>query len=121
MHLVPIPLFTFLIEIHLKKVLMIIFNGACGMVGSLEIGEDIHAELRNKRLLQSDIVLGNALMDMYFKCGAVEKGQEVFKQLPYQNIVSWSTLMAGYVQNGLAYEALESFRQMKKIQESILM
>ena len=100
---------------------MIIFNGACGMVGSLEIGEDIHAELRNKRLLQSDIVLGNALMDMYFKCGAVEKGQEVFKQLPYQNIVSWSTLMAGYVQNGLAYEALESFRQMKKIQESILM
>ena len=27
MHLVPIPLLTFLIEIHLKKVFMIIFNG----------------------------------------------------------------------------------------------
>ena len=41
---------------------------ACGIVGSLWIGEEIEVEIRNQGLLEKKIVLGTALMDMYSKC-----------------------------------------------------
>ena len=86
---------------------------ACGIVGSLDIGERIDADVRKQRLLEKDVVLGTALVDMYSKCGSLEKAREVFEKLPEQNVVSWSSLIAAYVQNGLANEALECFRQMQ--------
>ena len=41
---------------------------ACGIVGTLEIGEDVDAEVRRQGLLQTNVLRGNALMDMYSKC-----------------------------------------------------
>ena len=86
---------------------------ACGVVGSLEIGEIIDAKVRKHGLLEKDIVLGTALMDMCCKCSALNKAREVFNQLPIRNVVSWSALIAGYAQNGLGGEALICFREMK--------
>ena len=84
---------------------------ACGIVRSLEIGQDIDAEVRRRGLLEKDVVLGNALVDMYAKCGALDKAREVFEKLPVRNVVTWSSLMAGYVQYGLGDEALKCFRE----------
>ena len=85
---------------------------ACGIVGSLEIGEAIHAELRKQGLLEKDVVLGNALIDMYSKCGVPEKAQEVFNQLLVRNVVSWSTLINGHAQLGQTNVVLNLYRQM---------
>ena len=41
---------------------------ACGISRSLEVGEDIDAEVRKQGLLQKDIMLGTAYLDMYCKC-----------------------------------------------------
>ena len=86
---------------------------ACGIVGSLEIGQDIDTEVRKKGLLQKDVVLGTALVGMYSKCGALEKAQEVLDQLPVRNVVTWSALISGYVQNGIGDKALKCFRWMQ--------
>jgi pentatricopeptide repeat protein len=86
---------------------------ACGIVGSLEIGVEIDTEVRKKGLLQKDIVLGTALVGMYSKCGALDKARELLEQLPVRNVVTWSALISGYVQNGLASEALQCFRRMQ--------
>ena len=53
---------------------------ACGILGSLKIGEDIDAEVRKQGLLQKDVVLSTALMDMYAKCGALVKARDVFER-----------------------------------------
>ena len=87
---------------------------ACRAVRSLEMGEDIDTEVRKRGLLQSNIALGSELVDMYAKCGALEKAREVFECLPERNVVSWSALIAGYVQQRLGDEALNCFRRMQE-------
>ena len=85
---------------------------ACGMVGSLEIGDNIGVKVREKGFLQKDIMLGNALVDMYFKCGAIEKAQEVFEQLPVRDVVSWNAMISGYAELGFSKLALQCYEDM---------
>jgi pentatricopeptide repeat protein len=88
----------------------------CGLVGCLEMGEAIGAEIRKQKLSEKDTVLGTALLDMYCKCGAMEKAREVFdQQLSQRNVVTWSALISGYAHNGLGDEALKCFEQMKSM------
>ena len=54
----------------------------------------------NKRFLEKSVVLGNALVDMYAKCGALRKAQEVFDKLCIRDVVSWTVLIMGYSQLG---------------------
>ena len=73
----------------------------------------IHDEIGKWGLLAKlDVVLGTALVDMYAKCGAISKAKEVFDELPLQNVVSWTTLITGYVPNGNTQEALNCFQEM---------
>ena len=61
---------------------------ACAIVRSLEIGEGIASDIRKKGLLQKDMSVGTALVDMYAKFGELEKAQKVFDELPVTTIVS---------------------------------
>ncbi|KAI5064473.1 hypothetical protein GOP47_0021143 [Adiantum capillus-veneris] len=86
---------------------------ACGILREVEKGKQLHAEIIMKGMLADNSVLGNALMDMYAKCGEVTKAQEVFDELPVWDIVSWTSLITGYCQHGLGEEALDCLEQMK--------
>ncbi|KAH7430300.1 hypothetical protein KP509_09G092300 [Ceratopteris richardii] len=96
----------------------VVYSGilkACGLMGELEKGEQVHATVRNQGLLESDIVLGNALIDMYVKCGAVAKARQVLeKEMPSRNEYSWSTLISGYAQQGESEQALDCFEQIRQ-------
>ena len=41
---------------------------ACSQIKATDRGKQIHGEIARQDLLQSDIVLGNALVDIYAKC-----------------------------------------------------
>jgi pentatricopeptide repeat protein len=86
---------------------------ACGSAGAIGKGEQIHREILRRRLLDRDLVLGNALIDMYAKCGELGKARGVAEALPVRDAVSWCTLIAGYVQEGLGREALDCFEKMQ--------
>ena len=86
---------------------------ACGKTGSLEMGEEVHKEVNKQRLLKKYGVLGNALVDMYAKCGALGKAQEVFRELSIQDVISWTALISGYTQHGFDEEALKCFEKMR--------
>ncbi|KAH7439229.1 hypothetical protein KP509_04G051300 [Ceratopteris richardii] len=86
---------------------------ACSMIRALEKGRIIHDNLVKHGLLESDIVLGGALIDMYAKCGALIEAQEVLMGMPSRNVVVWSALITGYVQEGEAMQALECLDQMQ--------
>ena len=85
---------------------------ACDIVGSLKIGEEIDAEVRNQGLLQKDVILGSAFIDMYSKCGALKKAREIFEHLPVQNAVTWNPLIAGYGQLGQINVVLDLYSRM---------
>ena len=69
-------------------------------MGSANKGREIHAEAERKGFLECETSVGNALIHMYGKSHSQEKAQKVFDKLQNRNIVSWTTLMAGYVQVG---------------------
>jgi pentatricopeptide repeat protein len=84
----------------------------CGNTGAIDKGKQIHEEVQNRGLLKVDIVLGNALVDMYVKCGMLAKARQVLDELPTRDVISWSVLIAGYAQQGQGHEALICLKDM---------
>ncbi|XP_057837804.1 pentatricopeptide repeat-containing protein At3g09040, mitochondrial-like [Cryptomeria japonica] len=85
---------------------------ACAKMGALEPGMDIHQSIMEGGFL-SDIIVGNALVDMYAKCGNMERALTLFERMPQRNVISWNSMIAGYAQNGFVENALETFKQMQ--------
>uniref|UniRef100_A0A7N0TDY1 DYW domain-containing protein n=1 Tax=Kalanchoe fedtschenkoi TaxID=63787 RepID=A0A7N0TDY1_KALFE len=82
-----------------------------------ENGELVHGYALRKNLMFDNVVVANAVMDMYAKLGAVDSAQIVFDQIPAKDVISWNTLITGYSQNGLASEAIELYNQMAEFEE----
>ncbi|KAH7416131.1 hypothetical protein KP509_14G076900 [Ceratopteris richardii] len=85
----------------------------CTRKKDLNTGRDLHAGIAKEGLLQSNVFVGNALIDMYAKCGSLREAQEVFDVLPVHNVVTWTALIAGYAFNSQAEEALKYFEKMR--------
>jgi pentatricopeptide repeat protein len=85
----------------------------CSILGALQIGESIVKQISKRGLLQNDVVLGNTLLDMYSKCGALKKALEVFEQLPVRDVVCWNVLIGGYAQLGNANAVFYLYTMMK--------
>ena len=86
---------------------------ACGNIGAREKGQDIHAQIVRAGLLDKDVMIGNALIDMYAGCGLLSKAQETLDKLPVQDAVSWNTLIAGYAEHEHYDQALSCLEQMQ--------
>ncbi|KAJ7561044.1 hypothetical protein O6H91_03G011500 [Diphasiastrum complanatum] len=84
---------------------------ACASTASFEEGRSIHGQIVQSGL-QSDIVLGNCLINMYAKCGSVEYARRAFNSMQTRNLISWTTMLGGYALHGLGKEALRLFEQM---------
>ncbi|KAL5732032.1 Pentatricopeptide repeat-containing protein [Ranunculus cassubicifolius] len=59
----------------------------------------------------SDLFVSSALIDMYSKCGLLRDARKLFDEIPVRNVVSWTSMMTGYVQNEHAQEALLLFKE----------
>ena len=86
---------------------------ACHSIGAIEKGKQIHNEIASMGLLKKSVMLGNALVDLYAKCGILAKAQEVLEELPIRDIISWNTLITGYAQQGQVQQALNNFEHMQ--------
>jgi len=86
----------------------------CGQTGSLELGRWLDNYAHYNRLRDSVIVC-NALIDMYAKCGSIVQAKEVFHSMPSKSIVSWTTMIAGLALNGEFSEALDFFFRMVEL------
>ncbi|KAL3813560.1 hypothetical protein ACJIZ3_014828 [Penstemon smallii] len=84
---------------------------ACATAGDLLTAKEIHFDAM-KYKLSSDLVLGNALVDMYGKCKYFEGAENVFSDLSIKDVISWTSLCSCYVNCKLPREALRAFREM---------
>ncbi|KAJ7529958.1 hypothetical protein O6H91_15G072200 [Diphasiastrum complanatum] len=95
------------------KVLFVVILKVCARLAALEQGKQLHSDII-KRSFQSDVIVGNTLVDMYAKCGRTEDALELFNNMSARDVVSWNAMIAGYAQNGLGKEALALYEQMKQ-------
>ncbi|KAH0924066.1 LOW QUALITY PROTEIN: hypothetical protein HID58_024084, partial [Brassica napus] len=86
---------------------------ACGQLGSLEIGKEVYDRARREGI-DCNIIVENARLDMYLKCGSTEDARVLFAEMEQRNVVSWSTMIVGYAMNGDSEEALALFNMMQK-------
>lgn len=77
-------------------------------------GKEVHVYLMRTGIIDSKITIGNSLINMYAKCGAIEDACAVFKLMSCKDSVSWSSMISGFDQNDRFEDALFSFRAMKK-------
>ncbi|XP_057826060.1 pentatricopeptide repeat-containing protein At4g39530 [Cryptomeria japonica] len=86
----------------------------CSYLGSLGLGMGIHEDII-RRGFQSNVFVGNSLIDMYVKCGQMDRARKVFDKMPERDVVSWNVMTAGYAQNGKFDEALKLIEQMQAV------
>eukprot|EP01018_Ginkgo_biloba_P030118 Gb_39456 [translate_table: standard] len=72
---------------------------ACSCLAALQQGKEIHGYIIRSRF-ESDVFIGNALIDMYAKSGAIEFACQVFNSMPERDAVSWNAMIAGYGMHG---------------------
>ncbi|XP_024020752.1 pentatricopeptide repeat-containing protein At5g48910 [Morus notabilis] len=93
-------------EITLVSVL-----SACAHLGALDLGRWVDRFIRRKGMELSPL-LGNALVDMYAKCGCITEARRIFNTMQERDVISWSVIITGLAMNGHASEALERFDAM---------
>ncbi|CAI0377021.1 unnamed protein product [Linum tenue] len=58
------------------------------------------------------IIVGNALINMYAKCGNIGAASHIFSGMKSRNIISWNAMICGFSHHGLGKEALLAFENM---------
>ena len=87
---------------------------ACAEIGALALGRRVHMYLAKVGLVGNSHV-GNALIDLYAKCGSVDDARKVFGEMGTgRTVVSWTSLIVGLAVNGFGKEALELFGVMER-------
>jgi|UniRef100_A0A2N9FG07 pentatricopeptide repeat protein len=87
---------------------------ACAYLGAIDHGKWVHSYLRRSGL-ECDMVIGTALVDMYGKCGCVEKAYEVFKDMPKRDTLAWTAMISVFALHGFGKEAFDLFEKMETL------
>ncbi|KAF3787154.1 putative pentatricopeptide repeat-containing protein [Nymphaea thermarum] len=87
---------------------------ACSRTEARELGRLIHGYCLKFGVLDN-VVMGTALVDMYVKCSRLVDARRVVDEMPEKNVVTWTSLVTGYAQNGLSEEVLMTIREMLRV------
>ena len=87
---------------------------ACADLGALDMGEWIHAYIRRRKRLNTDVCLNNSLINMYSKCGEIGTSRRLFDSMQMKNVTTWTSMIVGHALHGQAEEALQLFTEMKE-------
>ncbi|KAJ8626188.1 hypothetical protein MRB53_019495 [Persea americana] len=85
---------------------------ACAALASMRTGSQIHASVV-KSGFHSDMVIGNAIIDMYAKCGCVDSAKLVFDLMPSKDTFLWTAMISALGRYGRVDEALQMFERMR--------
>ncbi|XP_039121037.1 putative pentatricopeptide repeat-containing protein At3g05240 [Dioscorea cayenensis subsp. rotundata] len=83
----------------------------CAEMPDRTTGRCIHSRVV-KTGYQFDAYVNATLVRMYACCGDVECARSLFDAEKDPNVVAWTTMIAGYVANGRACEAIALFKEM---------
>ncbi|XP_015943151.1 pentatricopeptide repeat-containing protein At1g08070, chloroplastic-like [Arachis duranensis] len=85
---------------------------ACASEGALNLGQWVHSYIDSRCDLLIDGNIGNALLNMYAKCGDMKMGFEIFNIIVHKDVISWGAVICGMAMSGHGKQALQLFSQM---------
>ncbi|KAL5709267.1 hypothetical protein ACHQM5_019975 [Ranunculus cassubicifolius] len=85
---------------------------ACAQLAALYHGKSIYGYIVRSGLEDDDLIVSNALIDMFVKSGCMEYAERVFWRIPQRDVVSWNTMIQGFAINGRGKDSLSLFNQM---------
>lgn len=97
---------------HVTQISSFIFPSvlrACAAFGDLGIGAKVHGRII-KCGFDTDAVITTALLSMYGQLRCLRDARKVFDDMAIRDVVSWSSIISSYVDNGGSNEGLEMFR-----------
>ncbi|RZC85472.1 hypothetical protein C5167_041654 [Papaver somniferum] len=84
---------------------------SCGVISGLRQGKEVHCNVIKHGFDMNDFVQ-SSLVAMYSRNGEMSSSELVFGEIVEKDVVTWTSLIAGYVQNGLFIEGLNGFQRM---------
>lgn len=99
-------------KIEPDEVTMLGLIAACRSSGNLNQGILIYSYIESSGHLNRSTVLCNALIDMYAKCGSMDRAESLFRKMSRRDVISWTSIIVGYAINGKGEEALIAFQKM---------
>ena len=85
---------------------------ACRGLNRIYMVKEIHCYAVRRRLF--DLVLQNAMVNVYGEYGLVEYANRMFELIETKDIVSWTSMLSCYVHNELSNDAFELLGLMKR-------
>ena len=82
----------------------------CSSIGAINQGKWIH-NFVIRSCLGPCILVDTALVDMYSKCGDLDTAQKCFDGMSQHDVVTWSTIIAGYGCHGKGETALRMYSE----------
>ncbi|MQL78767.1 hypothetical protein Taro_011181 [Colocasia esculenta] len=86
---------------------------AASCVSSARLAKQIHGHGIRSCLDVSNVVLGNALIDMYGRFRVVDYACIVFLSMGIRDVISWNTMILAYERSGFMEQALDCFNAMR--------
>ncbi|KAF5176929.1 Pentatricopeptide repeat-containing protein dot4 protein [Thalictrum thalictroides] len=81
-------------------------------LGSFVEGEEAHGCLLRLGY-GSYTTVGNALIAFYSKCKKMKSARKVFDEMSDRDVISWNSIISGYLLNGITRQALKLFSSMR--------
>ncbi|XP_015883476.2 pentatricopeptide repeat-containing protein At1g08070, chloroplastic [Ziziphus jujuba] len=85
---------------------------ACARLGALDLGKWVHVYAESIGY-KRNVYVGNALIDMYAKCGLIDTAVGVFKSMDTKDLITWNSVICSLAMHGRGADALNLFFQMK--------
>ncbi|KAJ7960247.1 Pentatricopeptide repeat-containing protein [Quillaja saponaria] len=77
-------------------------------------GQEVHAYLIRTALSDNRVSIGNGLVNMYAKCGAISDACSVFRLMVDKDSISWNSMISGLDQNARFEDAVNCFCEMMR-------
>ncbi|KAG6496616.1 pentatricopeptide repeat-containing protein At5g15300-like [Zingiber officinale] len=110
-----LDLFKQMQSINVKPTEMTVVSvlAACAETGQLDLGREVHFYVwKNDYRIEGYV--GNALLDMYAKCGSLNMAWKLFDEMRLKHVTSWNAMIVALAVHGQSEEALNLFASMER-------
>ncbi|KAK9103575.1 hypothetical protein Sjap_020829 [Stephania japonica] len=100
------------VSVQPDEMTLVSIISACSQLGDLRFGVWIESFMRQVGIDMDDY-LATALIDLYAKCGCIDKANELFHGLKNKDVLAYSAMILGFGINGKPLDSIRSFEEME--------
>ncbi|XP_044485380.1 pentatricopeptide repeat-containing protein At4g02750-like [Mangifera indica] len=92
---------------------ILVIISACSQLGVIDTAQSVICDFVGPSLF-SNLRVVTSLIDMYAKCGSIEKAVKVFEMVNEKDLLCYSTMITAFANHGLVQDAISLFAEMQR-------